>query len=127
MKAFEKAGITELNPTGRPFDPEQHEAMVAQPSAEHPANTVLQTIQKGYVLNGRVLRPARVIVSRAPGAEAGSRAWVKRSRQVRKRRQFRSVTIRHPGCPAPGMRSKPATQAAVADRIRSGSVQPSLS
>lgn len=68
VKAFEKAGITELNPTGRPFDPEQHEAMVAQPSAEHPANTVLQTIQKGYVLNGRVLRPARVIVSRAPDA-----------------------------------------------------------
>lgn len=67
LKAFEKAGIAELNPTGQPFNPEQHEAMVAQPSAEQPANTVLQTIQKGYVLNGRVLRPARVIVSKAPG------------------------------------------------------------
>jgi molecular chaperone GrpE len=66
LKAFEKAGIAELDPTGRPFDPEQHEAMVAQPAADVAPNTVLQTIQKGYVLNGRVLRPARVIVSRAP-------------------------------------------------------------
>lgn len=68
LKAFEKVGIRELDPAGQPFDPELHEAMVAQPSAEHPANTVLQTIQKGYVLNGRVLRPARVIVAKAPGA-----------------------------------------------------------
>jgi molecular chaperone GrpE len=68
LKAFEKAGITELDPVGQPFDPGRHEAMVAQPSAEHPADTVLQTVQKGYLLNGRVLRPARVIVSRAPAA-----------------------------------------------------------
>jgi molecular chaperone GrpE len=66
LKAFEKAGITELDPTGLPFNPEQHEAMVAQPSADAAPDTVLQTVQKGYVLNGRVLRPARVIVSRAP-------------------------------------------------------------
>ena len=66
LKAFEKAGIAELSPTGQRFDPQQHEAMVAQPSADAPPDTVLQTIQKGYVLNGRVLRPARVIVSRAP-------------------------------------------------------------
>jgi molecular chaperone GrpE len=67
-KAFDKAGIAELEPTGQPFDPEQHEAMAAQPSAAQPPNTVLQTVQKGYVLNGRVLRPARVIVSRAADA-----------------------------------------------------------
>jgi molecular chaperone GrpE len=66
LKAFEKAGISELEPTGQPFNPEQHEAMVAQPSADAPPDTVLQTVQKGYALNGRVLRPARVIVSRAP-------------------------------------------------------------
>ena len=66
LKACEKAGIVELNPAGTPFNPEQHEAMVAQPSAEVPPNTVLQTVQKGYALNGRVLRPARVIVARAP-------------------------------------------------------------
>jgi molecular chaperone GrpE len=64
--AFEKAGVTEVVPTGEVFNPEFHEAMVAQPSADQPPNTVLQVIQKGYLLNGRLLRPARVIVARAP-------------------------------------------------------------
>ncbi len=68
-KAFEKAGIAELAPDrGQAFNPEQHEAMVAQPTADLPPNAVVQTIQKGYALNGRVLRPARVIVARAPDA-----------------------------------------------------------
>ena len=63
-KAFEKAQIEEVNPEGAPFNPELHEAMMAQPS-EAPANTVLAVIQKGYQLNGRLLRPARVVVSAA--------------------------------------------------------------
>ena len=64
MKAFESAGITPIAPaSGAPFNPEQHEAMVAQPVPGQPANTVVQTIQKGYLLNGRVLRAARVIVA----------------------------------------------------------------
>ena len=68
-KAFDKAGIAELAPAaGTAFNPNEHEAMVAQPSAAYPANAVLETVQKGYALNGRVLRPARVIVSRAPDA-----------------------------------------------------------
>jgi molecular chaperone GrpE len=65
-KAFEKAGVVEIVPLGEPFNPELHEAMVMQPSAEHVPNTVLQVIQKGYQLNGRLLRPARVIVAREP-------------------------------------------------------------
>ncbi len=65
-KAFEKAGLNELEPQGEVFNPELHEAMVTQPSAEHVPNTVLQVIQKGYQLNGRLLRPARVIVAREP-------------------------------------------------------------
>lgn len=65
-KAFENAGVAELVPVGEVFNPEFHEAMVTQPSAEQPPNTVLQVVQKGYVLNGRLLRPARVIVARAP-------------------------------------------------------------
>jgi molecular chaperone GrpE len=65
-KAFEKAGIKEISPAGEPFDPELHEAMAAQPTADHPPHTVLQVIQRGYQLNGRLLRPARVIVSREP-------------------------------------------------------------
>jgi molecular chaperone GrpE len=68
--AFEKAGIKLLDPAAKPFDPEWHEAMVAQESREHPPNTVLSVIQKGYSLNGRLLRPARVIVSKAPAGPA---------------------------------------------------------
>jgi molecular chaperone GrpE len=62
-KAFEKAGIKIIDPAGQSFDPEWHEAMLAQDSQE-PPNTVLSVIQKGYSLNGRLLRPARVIVSK---------------------------------------------------------------
>ena len=65
-KAFEKAGLIEIEPQGQAFDPELHEAMVTQPSAEHEPNSVLQVVQKGYQLNGRLLRPARVIVAREP-------------------------------------------------------------
>ncbi len=66
MKAFERAGLEELDPAGQPFDPAQHEAMATRPSAEHPAHTVIQVVQRGWLLNGRLLRPARVIVSVAP-------------------------------------------------------------
>ncbi len=68
-RAFEKAGIKVIDPAGQPFDPAWHEAMAVQESADQPANTVLLVIQKGYSLNGRLLRPARVIVSKAPGGE----------------------------------------------------------
>jgi molecular chaperone GrpE len=65
-KAFEKLGINELDPVGQPFDPAQHEALTAQESATAEPNSVLLVVQKGYELNGRLLRPARVIVSKAP-------------------------------------------------------------
>jgi len=65
-KAFEKAGLIEIEPLGEPFNPELHEAMAMQPSAEHVPDSVLQVVQKGYQLNGRLLRPARVIVARTP-------------------------------------------------------------
>lgn len=65
-KAFEKAGVAVLDPTGQSFNPEFHEAMVAQPSAQHPPGSVLAVIQKGFTLNGRLLRPARVVIARAP-------------------------------------------------------------
>ena len=65
-KAFENAGLVEIVPAGEMFNPELHEAVVSQPSSEHVPNSVLQMIQKGYQLNGRLLRPARVIVAREP-------------------------------------------------------------
>jgi molecular chaperone GrpE len=66
QKAFANAGITEVNPVGKPFDPELHEAMATQASADQPPDTVLLVVQKGYLLNGRLLRPARVVVATAP-------------------------------------------------------------
>lgn len=63
-KAFEKSGITVLDPQGQPFNPEFHEAMVTQPTADQEAGTVLAVVQKGYSLNGRLLRPARVVIAR---------------------------------------------------------------
>jgi molecular chaperone GrpE len=65
-KVFDKLNIVELNPLGEPFDPAKHEAMLAQPSNTAEPNSVLQVVQRGYELNGRLLRPARVIVSKAP-------------------------------------------------------------
>ena len=65
-KAFEKAQIEEINPEGTVFNPELHEAMMAQPSDAAP-NTVLTVVQRGYQLNGRLLRPARVVVSASKG------------------------------------------------------------
>jgi len=70
QRAFDKAGIKVIDPLGQPFDPEWHEAMVAQENRDSAANTVLSVIQKGYSLNGRLLRPARVIVSKAPAGDA---------------------------------------------------------
>ena len=70
LRAFDKAGIKVIDPAGQPFDPAWHEAMVAQASHDQPANTVLSVIQKGYSLNGRLLRPARVVVSKTPGGDA---------------------------------------------------------
>jgi molecular chaperone GrpE len=65
-KALEKAGVAEIDPAGQPFDPSRHEAMMAQESTSAEPGTVLQVVQRGYELNGRVLRPARVIVAKAP-------------------------------------------------------------
>ncbi len=57
--------VSAIDPTGQKFDPQQHEAMTMQPSADHEPNTVMMTVQKGYVLSGRVVRPARVVISAA--------------------------------------------------------------
>jgi molecular chaperone GrpE len=66
QKAFERAGLAPIDPGGQPFDPTLHEAMAMQPDPERPPHTVLQVVQKGWTLNGRLLRPARVIVSAPP-------------------------------------------------------------
>jgi len=65
-KAFERAGIAVLDPVGQSFNPEFHEAIMAQPTADHPVGSVLTVVQKGFTLNGRLLRPARVVIARSP-------------------------------------------------------------
>lgn len=66
---LERFGIVEVDPEGEPFDPELHEAMTMQPSAEAEPGSVLTVVQKGYTLNGRLLRPARVIVAAEPATD----------------------------------------------------------
>ena len=67
MAVLEQFGIEELDPTGEAFDPSLHEAMTVQPSAEAEPGSVLTVFQKGYTLNGRLLRPARVVVAESSG------------------------------------------------------------
>jgi len=68
--AMEKFGINEINPLGDKFNPDYHEAMSMQERDDVDPNTVVQVVQKGYTLNERLLRPAMVIVAKAPaGAE----------------------------------------------------------
>jgi len=63
---LEKFGVVEVNPVGETFDPEKHQAMAMQPSAEAKPNTVLAVMQKGYMLNDRLVRPSMVLVAKAP-------------------------------------------------------------
>lgn len=72
--ALEKHGVVQVNPVGETFNPEHHQAMSMQESAEHPANTVMAVMQKGYLLNDRLIRPAMVVVSRAPEASIDTQA-----------------------------------------------------
>ena len=61
--ALAQHGLTEINPLGQPFDAHQHEALSQLPSAEVPEGQVLSVVRTGYSLNGRLLRPAAVVVS----------------------------------------------------------------
>ena len=65
-RALEKFGVRPFSSLGEPFDPSRHEAMGQLESAEHAPNCVAQELQKGYMLNDRLLRPALVMVSKAP-------------------------------------------------------------
>jgi len=64
VSAFEKSGLTEINPAGEKFDPHRHQA-ISMIEAEQEPNTVVTVLQKGYLLADRVLRPALVVVAKA--------------------------------------------------------------
>ncbi|WP_028079495.1 nucleotide exchange factor GrpE [Solimonas soli] len=68
MSVLEKNGVRQIDPAGQPFNPDFHQAMTMVPSADVPANHVLSVMQKGYSLHERLLRPAMVVVARAPDA-----------------------------------------------------------
>ncbi|SHF12868.1 molecular chaperone GrpE [Microbulbifer donghaiensis] len=61
-----KYSVEIVDPAGEPFDPELHQAMTQVPNGDVEPNTVLDVFQKGYRLNGRLVRPAMVVVSKAP-------------------------------------------------------------
>ncbi len=69
LSLLERNGITRVDATGKPFDANLHQAMAEQPSAEHAPGTVMQQWTAGWTLNGRLLRPAMVVVAKA--ADAG--------------------------------------------------------
>lgn len=62
---FAKFNIQAIDPIGEPFNPEFHQAMTMVPTADAEPNTVINVFQKGYVLNGRLIRPAMVVVAQA--------------------------------------------------------------
>lgn len=64
LKVFDQKGIKKIEPMGEKFDPNFHEVMFEAPNPEHPEGIVMQVIEAGYVLNDRLLRPARVGVSK---------------------------------------------------------------
>ncbi|HVV97722.1 MAG TPA: nucleotide exchange factor GrpE [Rhodanobacteraceae bacterium] len=68
VRVAEANGLKAVDPIGQPFDPERHQAMSLVATGERAPNTVVAVMQKGYVLNDRLLRPALVAVSKAPGS-----------------------------------------------------------
>ena len=64
-----KHGVEPIEAHGRPFDPHLHDAVIHQPSREHPEGTVVSELSKGYTIRERVLRPSKVAVSAKPPAE----------------------------------------------------------
>jgi molecular chaperone GrpE len=66
LDTLKRHQLEAIDPLGAPFNPEHHQAMAMEERAEAEPNSVLKVFQKGYLLNGRLLRPAMVVVSKAP-------------------------------------------------------------
>ena len=69
LRILEGHGLVPFESTGRPFDVEYHDALLQMPSADHPPQTVLEEVERGYKLNDRVIRHAKVIVSALPAGD----------------------------------------------------------
>lgn len=66
LDGLKRHNVVQIDPANEPFDPQQHQAMTAVANGEVEPNTVLDVFQKGYSLNGRLVRPAMVVVAKAP-------------------------------------------------------------
>ncbi len=66
LKVLRQQGVEPIEAAGKAFDPDLHQAMMQQPSDEHPAGTVIQELARGYKMHERVLRATRVVVSSGP-------------------------------------------------------------
>jgi len=66
LETLRQFGLATISAVGEVFDPDRHAAMLQQPTDEHPPQTVLTELQKGYALQGRTIRPAAVVVSKEP-------------------------------------------------------------
>jgi len=74
VDVFKQLGVSPMRVEGEPFDPSLHEAVLREPSEEHPEDVVIAELQRGYHLNGRVLRHALVKVSMGPGPQGEAAA-----------------------------------------------------
>jgi molecular chaperone GrpE len=64
VQVLEKHGLEQINPLGEKFDPEKHQAISMTESADAEPNTVVEVMQKGFLLNDRLVRPAMVVVAK---------------------------------------------------------------
>lgn len=71
LDTLEKNGVEQVDPLGEPFDPARSEAMAMVENPDAEPNSVMEVMQRGYLLNGRLLRAAKVIVAKAPDAGSG--------------------------------------------------------
>lgn len=73
LSVLDRHGIKPIDAKGKPFDHNLHEAVQQVDSADHPAGTVVQVFQDGYTINGRLLRPAMVVVSKGAATQPGAK------------------------------------------------------
>ncbi len=69
LKILEAQGVKQFDAEGKPFDPHYHDALLQVPRADVPAHTVIEEVEKGYMLHDKVIRHAKVIVSSEPPAD----------------------------------------------------------
>ena len=79
LKVFENFHVKPIEALGKPFDPNFHEAVMREESNEHPENTVVNELQKGYLMHDRLLRPSMVVVAMPKNKESPLKQRIRRS------------------------------------------------